>query len=72
MQLPKKGLMTMANPEHLAILIQGVEVWNRWREENPEIRPDLREGGLWVAHIDVAEIVGDNFRWSLLWNSNGY
>lgn len=24
----------MANPEHVEILKQGVEVWNRWREEN--------------------------------------
>ncbi len=31
----------MANPEHLKILKQGVEVWNRWREANPEVRPDL-------------------------------
>lgn len=31
----------MANPEHLKILKQGVEVWNKWREENPEVRPDL-------------------------------
>jgi hypothetical protein len=44
----------MANSEHLAILIQGVEVWNRWREENPEIRPDLRGGSLWVVHADSA------------------
>jgi hypothetical protein len=25
----------MANPEHLAILKQGVGVWNRWRQSNP-------------------------------------
>ena len=32
----------MANPEHVEILKQGVDVWNRWREENPEIlKPDL-------------------------------
>ena len=31
----------MANPEHVEILKQGVEVWNRWRSENPSIRPDL-------------------------------
>jgi hypothetical protein len=33
----------MANQEHLAILRQGVQAWNTWREANPEIRPDLRE-----------------------------
>jgi hypothetical protein len=26
----------MTNQEHLAILHQGVEVWNRWREERRE------------------------------------
>ena len=29
----------MANPEHLEILKQGVEQWNKWREEHPEVRP---------------------------------
>jgi uncharacterized protein YjbI with pentapeptide repeats len=31
----------MANPEHLEILKQGVEEWNRWRQERPDIKPDL-------------------------------
>lgn len=31
----------MANQEHLDILKQGVEVWNKWRREHPEIEPDL-------------------------------
>ena len=26
----------MANPEHLEILKQGVEQWNKWRMEYPE------------------------------------
>ena len=33
----------MANKEHLKILKQGVKVWNKWREENPKVRPDLVE-----------------------------
>jgi len=33
----------MANQEHLRIFNQGVEVWNKWRENNPEIKPDLSE-----------------------------
>lgn len=32
----------MANEEHVAILKRGVEAWNRWRRENPNVRPDLR------------------------------
>jgi|NGEPerStandDraft_6_1074524.scaffolds.fasta_scaffold548852_1 hypothetical protein len=40
----------MANPEHLAILKQGVEQWNKWRKEHPELWPhlsaaDLEEAG---------------------------
>ena len=31
----------MANADHLAILKQGVEVWNTWRKENSKITPDL-------------------------------
>jgi uncharacterized protein YjbI with pentapeptide repeats len=31
----------MADSEHLDILKNGVETWNRWREANPESRPDL-------------------------------
>ncbi len=36
----------MANEEHLALLKQGVNVWNEWREKNPKIRPDLRGADL--------------------------
>lgn len=52
----------MANPEHLKILMQGVEVWNRWREENPEIEPDLKD-------IDFSEV---NFCGADLQNVNLY
>ncbi len=31
----------MANEEHLALLRQGVHVWNNWRIRNPDIIPDL-------------------------------
>ena len=31
----------MANPEHVEILLQGVEAWNRWRRERPGDEPDL-------------------------------
>lgn len=36
----------MANQKHLEILKQGVEVWNEWREEYPQERPDLSEANL--------------------------
>jgi hypothetical protein len=31
----------MANQEQLDILLQGVMVWNQWREEHPTIKPCL-------------------------------
>ena len=31
----------MANPEHIAILEQGVERWNKWRNEHHSLQPDL-------------------------------
>jgi len=32
----------MTNQEHLDILKQGVDTWNQWRQEHPDIQPDLR------------------------------
>jgi uncharacterized protein YjbI with pentapeptide repeats len=31
----------MANPDHIGLLLHGVDAWNGWRQENPDIRPDL-------------------------------
>ncbi len=36
----------MANPDHLAIIKKGVDVWNQWRLENPDIQPDLSNAEL--------------------------
>jgi uncharacterized protein YjbI with pentapeptide repeats len=36
----------MANPEHLEILNQGVETWNKWRKDNPKVIPDLSNADL--------------------------
>lgn len=44
----------MANPEHLKILKQGVEAWNKWREENPDIKPDLSQADLSGANLSEA------------------
>jgi len=40
----------MANSEHLEKL-KGPEIWNRWREQNPEIEPDL--GGANLRNVDL-------------------
>ncbi|WP_370337422.1 pentapeptide repeat-containing protein [Parvularcula marina] len=30
------------NPSHLSILEGGIEAWNKWRADNPNVMPDLR------------------------------
>ncbi len=52
----------MANPEHLKILKQGVEVWNRWRAENPETKPDLSRAALIDVEIPGANLQGTNLQ----------
>lgn len=44
----------MTSAEHLAILKKGVDTWNHWREENPEIQPNLSNAALDKA--ELAEI----------------
>jgi hypothetical protein len=44
----------MANQEHLAILKQGVEPWNQWRRDNPDILPDLSYADLREMHLEGA------------------
>jgi Pentapeptide repeats (8 copies) len=46
----------MANQEHLAILKQGVDIWNTWREQFPDIRPDLRKADLRNANLSEADL----------------
>lgn len=48
----------MANKQHVEILEQGVEVWNAWREMNPDIQPDL-SGFSFPANLNME---GINFR----------
>jgi hypothetical protein len=52
----------MANPEHLAILKQGVEEWNKWRGEHSELEPDLSRADLAAMDITGADLTGDERR----------
>lgn len=45
----------MANEEHVAILKQGVEAWNKWRERQPGLMPDLRGADLSQADLRSAD-----------------
>jgi uncharacterized protein YjbI with pentapeptide repeats len=64
----------MANEEHLKILEQGVEQWNKWRLENA-IRPDLSGAKLWDANLNGAQLIGANLSGAnlsgaKLWDAN--
>ena len=67
----------MANKKHVNILKRGVETWNQWREDNPDVKPhligahlegarlegaDLRGAFLPVAHLEGARLRGANLR----------
>jgi len=48
----------MAKKEHLRILKQGPAVWDKWREKNFEIKPDLSEANLSGANLGEADLGG--------------
>jgi uncharacterized protein YjbI with pentapeptide repeats len=48
----------VANEEHIALLNQGVEVWNEWRKTNREIKPDLSGKYLSGADLRGADLSG--------------
>ena len=54
--------MTVANQEQLAILKQGVDVWNKWREDNPREHIDLSGADLPRLILQGANFRGANFR----------
>lgn len=70
----------MANQAQLAILKQGVGVWNKWREENPEepidlsgadlLEADLSNANLLSADLSMAELNGANLSRADLCSAN--
>ncbi|MFM6282653.1 MAG: pentapeptide repeat-containing protein, partial [Dolichospermum sp.] len=50
----------MANPEHLALLKQGVGVWNKWRDENSGIIPNFNYIDLRATDLSYANLYGAN------------
>lgn len=47
----------MADEEHVALLKQGVDAWNAWRDENPDVSPDLSRTDLARANLRKANLV---------------
>jgi uncharacterized protein YjbI with pentapeptide repeats len=53
------------------LLREGVERWNHWRKEEPDVRPDLREANLrgaklYAADLSYADLRGDTLRGAYL------
>jgi uncharacterized protein YjbI with pentapeptide repeats len=55
-----EGTRAMANPEHLQILQQGVEVWNQWRRHNPDIKPDLCRTNVGLGDLRIVDVSRPN------------
>ncbi|MGH7886027.1 MAG: pentapeptide repeat-containing protein [Thermodesulfobacteriota bacterium] len=48
----------MANSEHVNKLKEGVSSWNKWRQDNPDIVPDL--GWANLVSLDLREVILSN------------
>jgi uncharacterized protein YjbI with pentapeptide repeats len=62
----------MANDEHVALLKQGVDAWNAWREENSNLRPDLATANLITANLSGANLSGASLSEGSLSGANLY
>lgn len=60
----------MANEEQLSILKQGVEAWNKWRREHPQIDIDLTNADLTGMDLWGSRPVGANFERANLAKAN--
>ena len=61
----------MANDEHVAMLKKGVDAWNAWRDENPNVlRPDLSGAILRGASLSGANLTGANLTGADLWGAS--
>jgi Pentapeptide repeats (8 copies) len=67
----------MANQEHLDKLKQGVKTWNAWRQQHPEVKPDLigvnlEEADLTGAYLRAADLRNANLRKAKLCGADLY
>lgn len=50
----------MADPKHLEILELGVDEWNKWRKDNPSVKPDLSDVNLQHQNLSGINFEGAN------------
>lgn len=62
----------MAVAEHVEIFKKGPQAWNAWRDENPDIRPDLsdidfeKDAHIYESMYDMPEFTGYNLSYTNL------
>ncbi|HEY9806856.1 MAG TPA: pentapeptide repeat-containing protein [Candidatus Obscuribacterales bacterium] len=62
--------MTETENECLSLLEQGAASWNRWREKNPTLKPDLSRAYLFEANLAGANLTGVNLSRACLIGAN--
>jgi uncharacterized protein YjbI with pentapeptide repeats len=60
----------MPNEKHFEIIKQGVQGWNQWREDNPDIEPDLSDVDLSDRKLNNANLSDTDLRRSILKNTD--
>ena len=60
----------MAIREQLELLMQGVDVWNRWREENPTIAVNFSETFLVGENLREVDLKRANLSGAVLWGAD--
>ena len=60
----------MADEQQLAVLRQGSDAWNAWREQNPFVWADLIEAELYEANLSEADLSGGNLSGANLSGAN--
>ena len=52
----------MADQKHVELLRQGEQAWNKWREANPGVIPDLRRAELQGSLLMYCNLSGADLR----------
>jgi len=60
----------MADAEHLERALQGVGIWNRWRDSRPAVRPDLHQADLAGARLSGANLASTDLCGAILSMAN--
>src|SRR5258708_16700294 len=66
----QKGRNAVANQDHLDQLRAGVDAWNHWRRDHPQITPDLSGAELTSANLQGANLTSANLRDASLLRAN--